>query len=924
MDDILTSLRKKKPVQGNNLTDFSQNPVVKFAKEQPKREQKVAVVTGTTPQARKARAKEDAKWITLPDGQRIQKPAKNDDAGWAKIYDLDAAATEKVAVEGEKRALYGDSYGLNLSMNGGDPNAMPYGLPKGTETPSRIMPPARGLTEIGNHIYDSVTDAAINASMGPQDRFIGGHLAGILGAGLQAPFTIAGGFGQAIDPQSTAEMRFKGPMEALGEVFIPKGVNKVTEAAGPIVKRLVSKLGPGEATVGENALADLMAKNNAGNSPKVEVDPIQARYQADKAAYDDIVTRLTEERKAASPSRKLEIQDEIKAATEQFRKTQPKPLKEFKPVKVKNEKSATETPVSDYVKTGPKAPVEAPKPGPVVRTTSKGEPSFITKEDAQYLYSHKDLGDPKKNAKALLERVDILSRKYKGNQDALNEILDLGNARMESNAFKGATEPAKVKGALKQSIESLGGEVPKVARPRRGIPAGPKFKGGSRGAMALVDAEDIATVFRAAKQAGAKGKDATLKWIEQNFDKSGDMSGWSEAFDKWSSTGAKVAVRSAKTKEEKPPSKVAVVAREIGGLGRTLQATGDVSGSRNVKMLGAAHPALKLKTEAQAVKGTFKPQVAKDLAAEITSASGQHKKLYDAISWDKMEGLGESAEQFGSTLDKITIKGKNVSPQAAFERNFSLKTNGMRKAVADAYIKAGVADDQIESLGLAIDLLSSKGFKHTGSTLEKIANSAFFSPKAQVAKFRAPIEMVRELGKSAAARQMTPAAKLYTRAYRNHIIAGLTTLYLAKEAGHKVGTDPNSSDFGKIIVGNRRFDIWQGEGSQARIIVKALSGGYKGKSYDLTGDMGRWLRYKVSPNVNLISALVTGEDAVGKAQTPGQAALSHITPLYWKDLAEGGPEESAQLRIIAAILSAGGGVTSQYRAGEGASAGRKG
>lgn len=404
-----------------------------------------------------------------------------------------------------------------------------------------------------------------------------------------------------------------------------------------------------------------------------------------------------------------------------------------------------------------------------------------------------------------------------------------------------------------------------------------------------------------------------------------------EVFNKWaSSKGVAQTARAAgrvrvQQRKEEKPSLAKIAANELKGVGRTLQATGDVSGSRNVKMLGAAHPGLKVRTEGTAIAGTFNKKVADDLAKGINNATGKQKKLYDAISWDRMDGLakGESAETFESNIGKVKGVG---ALQGGFERNFSMKTNGLRKAVADSWLKShpNMPDAEIESLGLAIDLLSSKGFKSSGGLAEKALNATFFSPKAQAAKFRAPVEMVRELGKSVAGKRLTPAAKLYARAYTNHIATGMLTLYLAKQAGHKVGTDPNSSDFGKIIVGNRRYDIWQGEGSQARIFVKAITGGYKGKTYDLTGDVGRWLRYKVSPNVNLGASLVTGQDAVGKDQSPIQAAASHITPLFWKDLAEGGPEESLGLRIATAILTASGGVTSQYREKEGSSSGRKG
>jgi len=1659
MDDILTNLRKKKPVQGTRLLDFSQNPVNKFVAKQPQRQATVAVKTGTAPQVRKKNAEVAAKTIVLPDGTPVPRPKDDDDAGWAKIADLDAAAMERMAVASVKSGLHGDSQALNLSMNGGDPNARPFGMAKGTETPSRIMPPARGLTEMGNMVMDSMTSAGSNLTQNPVGKFVGGHSAGLLGGILQAPFTVAGGAAQFFDPQSTPQMRAAGPLEAFGEI----AGGKTIEAGLPALLKLFGKGGKPVVNAGDDILSQMVAKSREvpqalpGRSSIPE--PTIPKSQQILNAHDLELAQIDQAiKQAKGPASKDILQQKRREMVKNFRESyaQATAAESGQTVKLPPDtgrsgpaqvpalpQRGTQPPTRTIPTTEPRVPVKAlPKrsdvpdvvaegkarlqdieasqggimrraeaqrkaeraargtsevqpvtavggqqvTGPVRMSQSTKKPSYLDPADVTEFQKFADVGDEVKQAAEVVRRATKLVKKYQGNPEALDEILTMANKRIEENPLRGGTRATDLTSQLAQSIENLGGTVPvklkvkagglakepvkatvpvavpktpvltqtapavnkapvvkaqvsepvapavtkpaavpvkeavkavapvvetpkplvsvvenkatspgrsktvtnvsdfgeeiagarkhtavplgprtakaaveegpkgwrsrytifenansadkgtfsigdkrtksryggnslattkkfasaeeaekalpllevsrnhnvyglkdgtfgihrklgdnrplvkggfatreealkymalnpeeiinhkfeafrkpyltkierqgrnvrsadvspeefqktfsfrggqfgkwqsnpdgqislnhaydglhdmadaigidlkhisldkdlgiafgarghgsvggqgaaaahyergqrvinltkmngagtlahewahaldhsigkvvksdayatglgyrkhpvpevndairkvvrtlttsETARPvsdgsgmmdafkksaenamsdlrsqllydetkyrtrgrkpaspeimaefdklakrviegdfggkatfesksrysysnetrevfnhldalykkakgrtiyvqgdysignklnslrrqfeaaesriakatagesevigkrsnffreaaemdtkraskyystdeemwarafeayvsdklkakgitsqylvhstengpyramgigspypegaereainqafdnlfdvmgwrkpgenfatgpsvgppkvqearvptRRGGMPRPRFKGGSRGSTNMFDPYQIDYALNAAAKAGVKGKAAVLDWISKNADVSGDMSGWSQAYDSWATTAGKAGVRGAKGQQKEETPKVPIIKRvgqEVAGLGRTLQATGDVSGSRNVKMLGAAHPGLKLKTEAASYKGMVKPQLAKDMANEIQSATGSKKKLYDAISWDRMEGIGESAETFSSGIEKVPIIGKT---QGAFERNFSMKTNGMRKAVADHWLKVkpNMTDAEIESLGTAIDLLSSKGFKATGSTVEKALNSAFFSPKAQFAKVRAPIGMADELIKSAKARKMTPAAQLYTRAYASHIGTGMLTMYLAAQAGHKVSLDPNNSDFGKIIVGNRRFDIWQGEGGLARIFVKALSRGYAGKSYDLTGDLGRWVRYKASPNVNLALSLATGEDAVGKPQTPVQAGISHVLPLYWKDLAEGGPEEDKAVKIIAAILGATGGVTSQYREGQGGSSGRKG
>jgi hypothetical protein len=54
--------------------------------------------------------------------------------------------------------------------------------------------------------------------------------------------------------------------------------------------------------------------------------------------------------------------------------------------------------------------------------------------------------------------------------------------------------------------------------------------------------------------------------------------------------------------------------------------------------------------------------------------------------------------------------------------------------------------------------------------------------------------------------------------------SGMSVLGLAKLNGAEVGTDPRSADFGKIKIGNTRYDIWGGFQQYARLIGQLTTG----------------------------------------------------------------------------------------------------
>jgi hypothetical protein len=128
---------------------------------------------------------------------------------------------------------------------------------------------------------------------------------------------------------------------------------------------------------------------------------------------------------------------------------------------------------------------------------------------------------------------------------------------------------------------------------------------------------------------------------------------------------------------------------------------------------------------------------------------------------------------------------------------------------------------------------------------------------------------------------------------------GATVLTMAKMAGADVGTDPRSADFGKIKVGNTRYDIWGGfqqwiVGAFRLATGKAISSATGkemrlGKGYKATTRwdiIQRLFESKASPLASFALGFLKGKDAQGdEFKVPVEVAERFI-PILWQDLAD--------------------------------------
>jgi hypothetical protein len=152
---------------------------------------------------------------------------------------------------------------------------------------------------------------------------------------------------------------------------------------------------------------------------------------------------------------------------------------------------------------------------------------------------------------------------------------------------------------------------------------------------------------------------------------------------------------------------------------------------------------------------------------------------------------------------------------------------------------------------------------------------------------------------------------------------GMIILALAKANGAEVEDDPESSDWGKIVIdGDTHIDIWGGLQQPMRVLAKAVKGGaefaMEGETdIDPISDVFRFLRYKLSPPITMAQELLTGQDIIGRERDgieigdleiprAPSVVLRNLTPLVVQSAFESWEEGKSPVEVAA--LAAGEGL----------------
>jgi hypothetical protein len=159
-----------------------------------------------------------------------------------------------------------------------------------------------------------------------------------------------------------------------------------------------------------------------------------------------------------------------------------------------------------------------------------------------------------------------------------------------------------------------------------------------------------------------------------------------------------------------------------------------------------------------------------------------------------------------------------------------------------------------------------------------------------------------------------------------------TTLFLARQMGAQVSTDPESPDFLKIRVGNMRLDMLGGLQQPMRFIYRLGNSTYRRArgarlqpNEQPVSIVSRFARSKFSPALSYAADALTGTDYVGEPFeplghftnergqfSPGGGAVSRVLPMLTNDVTDAFNEYGLPGTAVALPLSALGVPASTY------------
>ncbi len=280
--------------------------------------------------------------------------------------------------------------------------------------------------------------------------------------------------------------------------------------------------------------------------------------------------------------------------------------------------------------------------------------------------------------------------------------------------------------------------------------------------------------------------------------------------------------------------------------------------------------------------------------------------------------LAAREENFISKLpEKIPVFGRM---HRGSSRAFAGMANRLRADVFDSMIKdaekAGLLEENPglpKQIASFINTFSGRGDLGPLNRAAPILNAAFFSPRLIASRLQIlnPINYAK----------MDPFVRKH--AVKNLLAVGslgVTALTLATLAGADVETDPTSSDFAKIKVGDTRYDLWGGAQQYVVLASRLALNQTKSSTSGQVSKLGegykpdtrldtifRFIRNKEAPVVSYIDKFLDQTDKGYKQFDAVSEAGKLFTPMFLRDLEEVYSEEglAATPKILPGVFGVG-------------------
>ena len=348
------------------------------------------------------------------------------------------------------------------------------------------------------------------------------------------------------------------------------------------------------------------------------------------------------------------------------------------------------------------------------------------------------------------------------------------------------------------------------------------------------------------------------------------------------------------------------IINEVVNIPRSIMASGDASGVfRQALVAFATHPIMVGKEMGPMFHYLLsEKKYLKDMEWLKNDPKAQLMAAHGTEFTDLMHHFSNREEQFTSSYAEWITGGKHGLVRRS-GRAYTGLLNNVRYALNDNMYR--IAEKQgmdltsrtpemtkeLQDMSRVANWATGRGHLGDYETQKMLLNTFLFSPRL----LKSRLDMLNPFFYTS----LSPIAQREAlRSAVSLVMGGMGVLAMAKLSGIDVVLDPYSSDFGKMKIGNHRFDVWGGHQQIVRTIAQEIKGEATSTTTGTTRSIHRgfptlkFARGKLSPPVGLFVDQALGKTAIG---TPvnwtgvpwdrKSASYSHLTPLAWQDADRG-------------------------------------
>ncbi len=363
---------------------------------------------------------------------------------------------------------------------------------------------------------------------------------------------------------------------------------------------------------------------------------------------------------------------------------------------------------------------------------------------------------------------------------------------------------------------------------------------------------------------------------------------------------------------------------DIANVPRSIVASGDHSFPlRQGLILAVNHPKRWLTAVGRGYKAMVNPKYAQALDDSLDlgrfSQLRDTSRLYRAPLFGSVDITAKEEAFMSNFAERIPGLGRIIK---ASERAFVTTGNQLRANVFDdiAGKWAGTGKTSQDYKDLAKFINHATGRGDLGKTLNELGpalNAFFFSPRFQASRIQTILDAIpgsqrvvrgivpgRNFAKDLANTLVqTPAARKVAAAELARFVGtgigvlGLVSLAAKDNPDISVENDPRSSDFGKIRIGNTRYEFWAGMQPMARVTAQLITGERKSTATGKVQNINRleamasYLEFKLSPTAGIALDVLRketrrGEELKFDKATIKSVAFNRLTFIFAKDIVE--------------------------------------